>query len=429
MSHRIGCDECRHAPQAFLERLRYPFRPPNPYSKLRNPSLSPGQRGSPPKRLLSGTHYVRSTVRLRIFVPGRCNGQRVKGQHAARPGLTNRARFHGYPSEFQPGIENPMVEYRPGFVHEQHSKERKSMSNPIELHYWPTPNGWKISIALEELELPYTVHLVNIGAGDQFEPEFLKIAPNNRMPAIVDPDGPGGTPISVFESGAILQYLGRKTGRFYGSNERERVEIEQWLMWQMGGVGPMAGQAHHFLKYAPSLDPPQDLPYAQDRYRSEVSRLYGVLDRRLADRDYIAGNYSIADMAIWPWASLWEGQQQDIASFPNMSRWLDKVAARPAVQAGRKLAEDNREICKRTKRRKKSCSENDGKFFLWTTLHRFFPQRIGYWSSLGAFNRMVRAIKVAIHYWNPVRLEGELIVSKRSNGLEGYRLGAPINTN
>ncbi len=212
----------------------------------------------------------------------------------------------------------------------------------IDLYYWPTPNGWKISIALEEMGLPYNVHLVNIGAGEQFEPDFLKIAPNNRMPAIVDPDGPDGAPVSIFESGAILQYLGRKTGMFYGTTERERIEIEQWLMWQMGGVGPMAGQAHHFIKYAPAMDPPNDLPYAQDRYRNETGRLYGVLDRRLADRDFVAGDLSIADFAIWPWATLWKGQEQDIADFPNMSAWLDRMAARPAVEKGRNVAAEAR---------------------------------------------------------------------------------------
>lgn len=216
------------------------------------------------------------------------------------------------------------------------------MTAPIELHYWPTPNGWKVSIALEEMGLPYTLHPVNIGKGDQFRPEFLAIAPNNRMPAIVDPEGPDGAPISVFESGAILQYLARKTGRFYGETERERVAVEEWLFWQVGGVGPMAGQAHHFLKYAPAMEPPQDLPYAKDRYRNEVNRLYGVLDRRLSDREYVAGNYSIADMAIWPWASLWEGQEQDIAAFPHMAAWLDRIAARPAVQAGRALGAELR---------------------------------------------------------------------------------------
>ena len=216
------------------------------------------------------------------------------------------------------------------------------MTAPIELHYWPTPNGWKITIALNEMELPYTLKLVNIGAGDQFAPDFLAISPNNRMPAIVDPEGPDGAPISVFESGAILQYLARKTGKFGGTSERERVEVEQWLMWQMGGVGPMAGQAHHFLTYAPAMDPPNDLPYAKDRYRNEVGRLYGVLNKRLADREYVAGFYSIADMAIWPWASLWEGQHQDIAQFPNLAAWLERVGARPAVQAGRAVAKDAR---------------------------------------------------------------------------------------
>ncbi len=211
------------------------------------------------------------------------------------------------------------------------------MTQPIEFFYWPTPNGWKIAIALEEFGLPYDLRLVDIGKGDQFDPAFLRIAPNNRMPAIVDPDGPDAAPISIFESGAILQYLGRKCGKFYGASERDRVEVDQWLMWQMGGLGPMAGQAHHFLKYAPAMDPPNDLPYAKDRYRNEVARLYGVLDRRLADRDYVAGDYSIADMAIWPWASLWEGQQQDIAQFPNMEAWLARVGSRPAVRKGQQL--------------------------------------------------------------------------------------------
>ncbi|WP_424931155.1 glutathione S-transferase N-terminal domain-containing protein [Amaricoccus macauensis] len=216
------------------------------------------------------------------------------------------------------------------------------MSDPIELYYWPTPNGKKISIALHEMELPYSLNLVNIGAGDQFKPEFLKISPNNRMPAIIDPDGPDGEPVSVFESGAILQYLARKTGKFYGASERDRIEIEQWLMWQMGGLGPMAGQAHHFLKYAPSMDPPHDLPYAKNRYRNEVGRLYGVLDKRLADRDFVAGDYSIADMAIWPWAMGWEGQQQKIEDFPNMAAWLERVGARPAVKTGAEVGADAR---------------------------------------------------------------------------------------
>ena len=217
------------------------------------------------------------------------------------------------------------------------------MSQPIDLYFWPTPNGWKASIALEEMELPYNTHLVDIGAGDQFDPAFLKISPNNRMPAIVDPDGPEGLPVSVFESGAILQYLAEKTGRFGGSTPREKIAVTEWLMWQMGGLGPMAGQAHHFLKYAPAMDPPNDIPYAKDRYRSETARLYGVLDRRLAENEYVAGDfYSIADMAIWGWASLWEGQQQTLDDKPNMARWLDLVGARPGVQAGRALHADKR---------------------------------------------------------------------------------------
>jgi GSH-dependent disulfide-bond oxidoreductase len=201
--------------------------------------------------------------------------------------------------------------------------------NPIELYYWPTPNGWKISIMLEECGLPYTVRSVNIGKGDQFKPDFLAISPNNKMPAIVDPDGPGGEPISIFESGAILQYLGRKTGRFYPADERRRVEVDQWLFWQMGGFGPMLGQAHHFRIYAP-----EQIPYAIDRYTNETNRLYGVLDRRVAGRDFVAGEYSIADMAIFPWAKLWERQGQDIEQFPNLRRWLDANLARPAVQRG-----------------------------------------------------------------------------------------------
>ena len=214
----------------------------------------------------------------------------------------------------------------------------------IDLHYWPTPNGHKISIALEELGLPYTVKLVNIGTGDQFKPEFLAIAPNNRMPAIVDPDGPDGAPIAIFESGAILQYLARKTGQLYGRSERDRVAVDQWLMWQMGGVGPMAGQAHHFLKYAPQMDPPQVLPYAQDRYRREVGRLYGVLDRQLADKSFVTGDsLTIADIAIWPWAMGWEGQQQSLDDKPHLARWLEALAARPAFQKGRAVGAEARQ--------------------------------------------------------------------------------------
>ncbi|KRE12585.1 glutathione S-transferase [Bosea sp. Root483D1] len=208
---------------------------------------------------------------------------------------------------------------------------------PIDLHYWPTPNGWKISIMLEETGLPYNVIPVNIGKGEQFKPEFLAISPNNRMPAIVDPDGPDGKPISVFESGAILQYLGRKTGKFYPTDERGRVAVDEWLFWQMGGFGPMLGQTHHFRIYAP-----EKVPYAIDRYTNEANRLYGVLNRRLEGRDYVCDDYSIADMACVGWARGWERQGQDIAQFPNVGRWLETMLARPAVQRGLKVAEELR---------------------------------------------------------------------------------------
>ena len=208
------------------------------------------------------------------------------------------------------------------------------MPAPIDLYFWLTPNGYKISIALEEMGLPYRLHLIDIGKGQQFAPDFLKIAPNNRIPAILDPEGPDGAPVSIFESGAILQYLARKTGLLGGATERDRIAVEEWLMWQMGGVGPMAGQAHHFLHYAPQMDPPQVLPYAQDRYRREVGRLYGVLDRRLQGRDWVAGDYSIADIAIYPWAKGWQRQEQTLEDKPDLARWLDRMAARPAVQRG-----------------------------------------------------------------------------------------------
>jgi GST-like protein len=210
-------------------------------------------------------------------------------------------------------------------------------TKPIDLYYWPTPNGWKITIMLEECGLPYNLIPVNIGKGDQFKPEFLAISPNNRMPAIVDPEGPDGKSISVFESGAILQYLGRKTGQFYPADERGRVEVDQWLFWQMGGFGPMLGQTHHFRLYAP-----EKIPYAVERYTNEANRLYGVLNKRLADRDFIAGDYSIADMACIGWALGWERQGQDLKQFPNVAAWIERLKARPAVQRGLKVAEELR---------------------------------------------------------------------------------------
>jgi GST-like protein len=208
----------------------------------------------------------------------------------------------------------------------------RQAAKPIELHYWPTPNGFKISIMLEECRLPYVMVPVNISKGEQFKPDFLKISPNNRMPAIVDPQGPGGRPISIFESGAILQYLGRKTGKLYPADERARVEVDQWLFWQMGGLGPMAGQLNHFKHYAR-----ETLPYAIKRYEDEVNRLYGVMNTRLAGRDFLAGKYSIADIACVGWVNLWKRQDQNLDDFPHLKRWLETMKARPAVQKGMAL--------------------------------------------------------------------------------------------
>jgi GST-like protein len=208
----------------------------------------------------------------------------------------------------------------------------------IDLHYWTTPNGHKITIFLEETGLPYRIIPVNISAGDQFKPEFLRIAPNNRIPAIVDHEPPGGgEPISVFESGAILIYLAEKIGQYLPSNQdpRGRAEVLQWLMWQMGGLGPMAGQNHHFVQYAP-----ERIPYAMERYVKETNRLYGVLDRRLADREFVAGAYSIADMAAYPWVVPYERQQQNLDDFPNLKRWFQAINERPAVVRAYARAEE-----------------------------------------------------------------------------------------
>ncbi|RIK97286.1 MAG: thiol:disulfide oxidoreductase [Proteobacteria bacterium] len=198
----------------------------------------------------------------------------------------------------------------------------------IDLHYWTTPNGHKITIFLEEAGLDYKIVPVNIGKGDQFKPEFLAIAPNNRIPAIVD-QAPkdGGAPVSIFESGAILLYLAEKTGQFLSADLRQRYDAIQWLFWQMGGLGPMAGQNHHFNVYAV-----EKIPYAMDRYIKETNRLYGVLNKRLADREFIAGDYSIADMASYPWIVPYEKQSQNIDDFPHLKRWFEAIAARPAVE-------------------------------------------------------------------------------------------------
>ena len=199
----------------------------------------------------------------------------------------------------------------------------------IDLYTWPTPSGHKIHIMLEELGLSYNVIPIDIGAGDQFKPEFLAISPNNKMPAIVDHDGPGGTPYSMFESGAILIYLAEKTWRFMPSEIRARFEVLQWIMFQMGHIGPMLGQNHHFRRYAP-----EKIPYAIERYTNEAARLYGVLDKRLEGREYLVGDYSIADMANYPWLRSHEAQGQDLNDFPNVKRWYEAIGARPAVQRG-----------------------------------------------------------------------------------------------
>ena len=200
----------------------------------------------------------------------------------------------------------------------------------IDLYSWATPNGHKVHIMLEELGLDYNVHPVNIGAGDQFDPEFLRISPNNKMPSIVDRDGPGGEPLAIFESGAILLYLAEKHGQFLSSDPRERSVAVQWLMWQMGGLGPMLGQAHHFLQYAP-----EKIEYAVNRYSNEANRLYGVLDRRLGESRFLGGaSYGIADMAAWPWTRFPERQGVDKSEFPNFLRWFAEIEERPAVQRG-----------------------------------------------------------------------------------------------
>lgn len=199
----------------------------------------------------------------------------------------------------------------------------------IELYTWSTPNGRKASIALEELGLDYSVHPINIGKDDQFAPDFLKISPNNKIPAIVDPEGPDGKAISLFESGAILIYLAEKTGRLMPADARVRETALQWLMWQMGGFGPMLGQAHHFRRFAK-----EQVPYGIERYTNETRRLYGVLDKRLSEADYLAGDYSIADIATFPWAARHEWHGIALEEFPAVRRWYDAIGARPAVQKG-----------------------------------------------------------------------------------------------
>jgi len=232
----------------------------------------------------------------------------------------------------------------------------------IDLYYWPTPNGHKTTLFLEEVGLPYTIHPIDIGKGDQFKPDFLKIAPNNRMPAIVDhAPADAGAPISLFESGAILLYLAEKTGRFLPADPRGRAQTLEWLFWQMGGLGPMAGQNHHFAIYAP-----EKLPYAIDRYVKETNRLYGVLDRQLAGRDYIAGAYSIADMAAYPWVVPHERQGQNLDDFPHLKRWFHAIHDKPATIAAYAKGE--------TVNRAKEMSEEDKKVLFGQTAASIAPR-------------------------------------------------------
>ena len=217
----------------------------------------------------------------------------------------------------------------------------------IEVFTWPTPNGHKVHVMLEECGLPYRATPVNIGAGDQFKTEFLAISPNNKIPAITDPDGPDGKPISLFESGAILVYLAAKTGKFMPGTDRERFEVLQWVMFQMGGVGPMLGQAHHFRMYAP-----EKVPYAIDRYSNEAKRLYSVIDKRLAQSRYLGGkDYSIADIATFPWLRSWQNQGVTLSDYPHLEQWFNKVDARPAVQRGVKVLAELRKPFRDAKER------------------------------------------------------------------------------
>jgi GST-like protein len=212
------------------------------------------------------------------------------------------------------------------------------MARPIDVYYWPTPNGWKVTIMLEELGVPYNIIPVNIGKGEQFTPEFLKLSPNNRMPAIIDPEPlGGGAPLPIFESGAILEYLAEKYGKFMPKDTRGKYDVLQWLYWQMANLGPNSGQANHFRNYAT-----EKIAYGIKRYTDEVNRLYGVMNIQLADHEFLAGAYSIADMASWPWVILYERMGQDLNEFSHLKRWVDAVQARPAVVKGKAVGEELR---------------------------------------------------------------------------------------
>lgn len=215
----------------------------------------------------------------------------------------------------------------------------------IELFYAPTPNGWKITIMLEECNIPYSLIKMNLGKGDQFKPDFLKISPNNRMPAIIDSDGPNGEKVSVFESGAILLYLSEKSGKFCPEDPLKRLKVLEWLFWQVGGLGPMAGQVSHFVNYAPNF--PGDHSYSEQRYKNEYDRLLGVMNNILSKREYLAGDYSIADMASFPWVTAYKRYEIDLDKFENVRRWFDELKTRPAVKKGMDVGKDNRTFGKK----------------------------------------------------------------------------------
>lgn len=227
----------------------------------------------------------------------------------------------------------------------------------IDLYTWSTPNGFKVSILLEELGLPYKVFPINIGAGDQFDPAFLKLNPNNKIPVIVDHDGPNGEPLALMESGAILMYLAEKSGKLMPAETVQRYTVIQWLMFQMGGLGPMLGQNHHFRRYAP-----ETIPYAVDRYTREATRLYRVLDARLGEEEYLAGDYSIADIASYPWIRPWRRQGQNLEAHPNLNRWYQAIDQRPAVQRGLKVPEQTMDLNRDMDEKTRSTLFGDGQF-------------------------------------------------------------------
>ena len=236
----------------------------------------------------------------------------------------------------------------------------------IELFYAPTPNGWKITIMLEECNIPYSLIKMNLGKGDQFKPDFLKISPNNRMPAIIDSDGPNGKKVSVFESGAILLYLSEKSGKFCPEDPLKRLKVLEWLFWQVGGLGPMAGQVSHFVNYAPNF--PGDHSYSEQRYKNEYDRLLGVMNNILSKREYLAGDYSIADMASFPWVTAYKRYEIDLDRFENVRRWFDELKTRPAVRKGMDVGKDNRTFGKKpTKESLKMMFQQNSESILKTT--------------------------------------------------------------